>query len=50
VAASDERAVLDALIAQHASANGMTVAFVRHVIRRMSNFNPRTPLIAAITA
>jgi soluble lytic murein transglycosylase-like protein len=39
--ASETRAELDALIAQHASANGMRVEFVRHVIRRESNFNPR---------
>jgi soluble lytic murein transglycosylase-like protein len=40
-AAADERAALDALIVQHAGANGMPVAFVRQVIRRESNFNPR---------
>jgi len=40
-AAADERAALEALIAQHAGANGMSVAFVRQVIRRESNFNPR---------
>ena len=39
--AADERAALDALIERHANANGMPVAFVRHVIRRESNFNPR---------
>jgi len=39
--AADERAALDALIAQQASANGMPVAFVRQIIRRESNFNPR---------
>ena len=32
---------MDALIVQHAGANGMPVAFVRQVIRRESNFNPR---------
>jgi soluble lytic murein transglycosylase-like protein len=40
-AAADERAALDPLIVQHAGANGMPVAFVRQVIRRESNFNPR---------
>jgi len=40
-AAADDRAALDALIAQHAGANGMPFAFVRQVIRRESNFNPR---------
>ncbi len=40
-AAADERAAVDALIVQHAGANGMPVAFVRQVIRRESNFNPR---------
>jgi soluble lytic murein transglycosylase-like protein len=40
-AAADERAALDALIVQHAGAKGMPVAFVRQVIRRESNFNPR---------
>ena len=40
-AAADERAAMDALIVQHAGANGMPVAFVRQVIRRESNFNPR---------
>jgi soluble lytic murein transglycosylase-like protein len=39
-AAADERAALDALIAQHAGANGMPVAFVRLVIRPESDFNP----------
>ena len=39
--AADERAALDALIERHANANGVPVAFVRHVIRRESNFNPR---------
>jgi len=34
-------ASLDALIALHASANGVPVALVRRVIRRESNFNPR---------
>ena len=32
---------MDALIVRHAGANGMPVAFVRQVIRRESNFNPR---------
>lgn len=40
-AAADDRAALDALIAQHASANGLPEALVRQVIRRESNFNPR---------
>jgi soluble lytic murein transglycosylase-like protein len=40
-AAADERAALDALIAQHAGASGLPVALVRHVIRLESNFNPR---------
>jgi soluble lytic murein transglycosylase-like protein len=40
-AAADERAALDALIVQPAGAHGMPVAFVRQVIRRESNFNPR---------
>ncbi len=39
--AADERAALDVLIAQQANANGMPVAFVRQIIRRESNFNPR---------
>ena len=39
--AADERTALDALIERHANANGVPVAFVRHVIRRESNFNPR---------
>jgi soluble lytic murein transglycosylase-like protein len=38
---AEERAALEALIERHANANGMPVAFVRHVIRRESNFNPR---------
>jgi transglycosylase-like protein with SLT domain len=40
-AAADDRAALDALIEQHATANGLPVALVRQVIRRESNFNPR---------
>jgi soluble lytic murein transglycosylase-like protein len=36
-----ERLALDALIEQHASANGLPIALVRQVIRRESNFNPR---------
>jgi soluble lytic murein transglycosylase-like protein len=40
-AAADERAAVDALIVQHAGANGIPVAFARQVIRRESNFNPR---------
>lgn len=40
-AAADERAALNALIEQHASANGLPIALVRQVIRRESNFNPR---------
>ena len=39
-AAGDDRAALDALIEQHASANALPVALVRQVIRRESNFNP----------
>jgi soluble lytic murein transglycosylase-like protein len=39
-AAADDRAALDALIEQHASANALPVALVRQVIRRESNFNP----------
>jgi soluble lytic murein transglycosylase-like protein len=45
VAADDraalEKLALDALIEQHASANGLPIALVRQVIRRESNFNPR---------
>ncbi len=41
VMTAEERAALDALIERHATANSMPVAFVRHVIRRESNFNPR---------
>ena len=45
-AAGDDRAALtalalNALIEQHASANGLPIALVRQVIRRESNFNPR---------
>jgi soluble lytic murein transglycosylase-like protein len=44
-AAADDRALLraalDALIEQHASANGLPVGLARQVIRRESNFNPR---------
>jgi hypothetical protein len=40
-AAADDRAALDALIEQHANANGLPVGLVRRVIRRESNFNPR---------
>jgi transglycosylase-like protein with SLT domain len=36
-----DRAALDALIEQHANANGLPVGLVRRVIRRESNFNPR---------
>jgi soluble lytic murein transglycosylase-like protein len=39
--AADERVALEALIAQHANANGLPVTLVRLVIRRESNFNPR---------
>ena len=39
-AAADDRAALDAMIEQHASANGLPIALVRQVIRRESNFNP----------
>jgi soluble lytic murein transglycosylase-like protein len=41
VMTAEERAALDVLIERHATANAMPVAFVRHVIRRESNFNPR---------
>jgi soluble lytic murein transglycosylase-like protein len=40
-AAADERAALEGLIAQHASANGVPVTLVRRVILRESGFNPR---------
>jgi len=36
-----EKLALDALIEQHASANGLPLALARQVIRRESNFNPR---------
>jgi soluble lytic murein transglycosylase-like protein len=39
--AADDRAALEALIAQHASANSLPLTLVRRVIRRESNFNPR---------
>jgi soluble lytic murein transglycosylase-like protein len=39
--AADEVAPLDALIAQHATANGVPVSLVRRVIRRESAFNAR---------
>jgi soluble lytic murein transglycosylase-like protein len=39
--AADERAALDTLIAQHATANGVPVALVHHVILRESRYNPR---------
>ncbi len=39
--AADERAALEALIAQHASANGVPVALVHRVIRRESGYNSR---------
>jgi soluble lytic murein transglycosylase-like protein len=40
-AAADERPALEALIVQYAGDNGISAAFVRRVIRRESNFNPR---------
>ncbi|MGO9048087.1 MAG: transglycosylase SLT domain-containing protein [Xanthobacteraceae bacterium] len=39
--AADQHAAVEALIVQHASANGLPVALLRLVIRRESNFNPR---------
>src|SRR5271169_6226024 len=39
--AADERPSLDALIAQHASANGVPVSLVRRVIMRESRYNSR---------
>jgi soluble lytic murein transglycosylase-like protein len=39
--AADERATLDALIAQHASANGVPVSLVRRVVMRESHYNAR---------
>jgi len=39
--ATDQHAAVEALIVQHASANGLPVALLRLVIRRESNFNPR---------
>jgi soluble lytic murein transglycosylase-like protein len=39
--AADERVSLDALIAQHASANGVPVSLVRRVIMRESRYNAR---------
>jgi soluble lytic murein transglycosylase-like protein len=39
--AADEVASLDALIAKHATANGVPVSLVRRVIRRESGFNSR---------
>ena len=38
---AEERAAIDALIERHAKANSMPVAFVRHVIRRENDFDPR---------
>jgi soluble lytic murein transglycosylase-like protein len=40
-AAAADRGALEALIAQHANANGVPLALARQVIRRESNFNPR---------
>ena len=40
-AAAEERATLDALIAQHAGANGVPVSLVRRVIMRESRYNAR---------
>jgi soluble lytic murein transglycosylase-like protein len=39
--AAEERATLDALIAQHAGANGVPVSLVRRVIMRESRYNAR---------
>ncbi len=39
--AADQRATLDALIAQHASANGVPVSLIRRVIMRESRYNAR---------
>jgi soluble lytic murein transglycosylase-like protein len=39
--AADERAALEVLIVQHASANGVPVTLVRRVILLESGFNPR---------
>lgn len=41
VSAADERPSLEALIAQHASANGVPVSLVRRVIMRESRYNAR---------
>lgn len=40
--ATDERAAIEVLIVQHAKTHGLPEALVRLVIRRESNFNPRT--------
>lgn len=40
-AAETSRATLDAMIAQHARANGVPAALVHRVVKRESNYNPR---------
>jgi len=40
-AASDERAQIDALVAQHAKAHGIPATLVHRVIKRESGYNPR---------
>jgi soluble lytic murein transglycosylase-like protein len=40
-AASEERAQIDALVAQHAKAHGIPETLVHRVIRRESGYNPR---------
>ncbi len=40
-AASEERAQIDALVAQHAKAHGIPETLVHRVIRRESDYNPR---------
>lgn len=40
-APAQDRASLDAMIAQHAAANGVPVTLVRRVIMRESGYNPR---------
>lgn len=38
---ASDRAAIDALVAQHAQANGIPESLVHRVIRRESNYNPR---------
>ncbi|MFC4173425.1 transglycosylase SLT domain-containing protein [Microvirga sp. GCM10011540] len=40
-AAATERATIDALVAQHASAHGVPVPLVHQIIQRESGYNPR---------